>query len=284
MKKRRGYFKHYNDASRGETLSVLARRQEYLAICIYWHLLEILNQRNSNQGSVYIESLCSLYNCKTKTVIASLTACRELATDLEFTLENSKVVFSIANYAEYQETRGQKMRKSETKDAPIKDKRLKIKDNIIDPLTPLTSETEYNPAKNNGNNFINNETEKQQTELDIALASVMTALPPQAKSSWASMYGGEQFVSDGLLTAFNYYYSSGQHKKMKAGDWSRAFNSWLNKSWKRFSEQKIESNKRRIQQYDSNQSGILSLQERPNNYFNNKPNIASLLNNAIKTM
>lgn len=143
MKKRRGYFKHYNDASVGESLAVLARRKEYLSICLFWHSLEILNQKNTNTATIFIESLSLLYNARKRTIIKSYQAISDVTDTFDFNYNNSKLTFSIANYSEYQESRGKKSSKKSAKKVPIKDKRLKIKDKRLNICSAREQEIQF---------------------------------------------------------------------------------------------------------------------------------------------
>ena len=127
MKRRRGYFKHSNDASRGESLRILAAQQNYLAIALFWLILEECNMKNSSEIELYVVDLCRHYSCKKPTLTAQLAALRAAASQLNFNFVGDKVNISVANYAEYQETRGQKTNKNDAKNVPIKDNRLNIK-------------------------------------------------------------------------------------------------------------------------------------------------------------
>jgi len=128
MNRRRGFFMHRNDASRGESLSKLATRKQYLAIGLYWYVLEICNQRDSSIIELEIDLLAAHYNCRKVTIRNALETLTQYITDVKLSYKKSLASLEISNYAEYQETRAQKRRRKLAESAPIKDKRLNIED------------------------------------------------------------------------------------------------------------------------------------------------------------
>lgn len=135
MRRRRGYFKHYNDSSFGETLGTLANQKEYLAIALFWTYLEVANaQNNGGKGSIEMCRLTSLYNCKSKLIIKSNQGLTKVAPDFKWILNQTKIDFEFANYPEYQDSRCKLQPQNAAHLGPIKDIRLKIKD--INTLKP----------------------------------------------------------------------------------------------------------------------------------------------------
>lgn len=138
MKRQRGYFKHFNDASRGDTLAILARKKKYLSICLWWLYLEVANQKNnSGKGSIDLDLLCGMYNIKKKSVVHYNNAISELTDSFEWSIDHFKVHFVFHNYAEYQEKRGKKKKNSNARKVPIKDRdKREIDKTIPDGIGP----------------------------------------------------------------------------------------------------------------------------------------------------
>lgn len=128
MPKRRGYFKHLNDAYDGSTLSQLMDNKQYEAGNLWWILLERANQKNSDNITEPYSYFCRRLNVKRPKLERVLTELRSCCENFSFEFQKKNVRIFIPNYAEYQETRGQKTSKNAAKKAPIKDYRLKIKD------------------------------------------------------------------------------------------------------------------------------------------------------------
>lgn len=127
-KRRRGYFKHFNDSSGGDTLRLLAVKREYMAIALFWHLLEKCNQQNSSKIEIETEVLRSHYNCRTATLVSCCEALCGASASVQFYKTDTKLHFQLVNYSEYQDLKSTKNPRKSDETAPIKDKRLKIKD------------------------------------------------------------------------------------------------------------------------------------------------------------
>lgn len=136
--RRRGYFKHFNDASQGESIGSLLHEKRYFAVCVFWAILERCNQKGSGQITEswsYFERVLNVSRPKLNRTLAEL----RLKLDcISFESQSDFIQISVSNYAEYQENRGKKKSKTDGKNQerkrPIKDNRLKIKD--ILPIIP----------------------------------------------------------------------------------------------------------------------------------------------------
>ena len=155
MNRRRGWLKHSNDASRGESLAALAREKQYLSICLFWLFMELANsQDDDGEGDVRLDYLCTLYNIKRKSLVRSLDILTEFIMDFEYKLvgqnelqtsykpvcnqfstrqnklqtgfgksTNGFVIrFKFANYLKYQGSGSKKPQKPTRKIKDIKDK------------------------------------------------------------------------------------------------------------------------------------------------------------------
>ena len=131
MKKRRGYLKHFNDATSGITIQSLLMRKQPYAVLLHWYILERCNQLGSSSISISLNELRFRMHRRSDALLKDISALSEESQNLSFTLVGDKLEISVSNYAEYQESRGGKRDvKTETKSdtLKIKDKRLEIKD------------------------------------------------------------------------------------------------------------------------------------------------------------
>jgi len=131
LKKRRGYLKHYNDATVGLSFQQLLMKKRPYSILIFWYILERCNQESSPIISITINELRSRFHRRSDALLTDILKLSEDVSTLAYTLNGENIEISIANYAEYQESRGGKRESnSGAKVSPlkIKDKRLKIKD------------------------------------------------------------------------------------------------------------------------------------------------------------
>lgn len=129
MKKRRGYFKHYNDASLGQSIQDLLYQKQYEACCLWWIILERCNQTDSD-AMQYDEKLERFFARTLHVTIKKIQSFIKILENAELILiKNGQIL--APNYLEYQENRGQKKNKSDAKVDNIKDKRLKMKDKIL---------------------------------------------------------------------------------------------------------------------------------------------------------
>jgi len=128
MKRRRGYFKHYNDATSGSTIQGLLAKKRPYAVILHWFFLERCNQQNSGEITVSISELSWRMFRRKDALLRDIFLISEDNQNFSFALDEDKLKISVLNYAEYQENRGQKSYKKVAKTVHIKDKRLKIKD------------------------------------------------------------------------------------------------------------------------------------------------------------
>lgn len=127
-KKRRGYLKHYNDATQGSSMQKAIAEKQYFKIILFWHLLELCNQHDSPKIQVELSTLCISLRVKLDKIQRELSELRSYFDG--FTIENREKIVEIIchNYAEYQDLRSTNNQRKRDETAPIKDKRLKIKD------------------------------------------------------------------------------------------------------------------------------------------------------------
>lgn len=132
MKRRRGYLKHYNDATMGETIQRCLYKKEPYAVILFWFINELCNQKNTPNGIIEIQDLSKKIHVRTDKLLKTISRTSELIPELKLTLIGNHLEFISSNYMKYNETRGKKSTKSDiksdVKNGPIKDKRLKIKD------------------------------------------------------------------------------------------------------------------------------------------------------------
>lgn len=225
MKRRRGYFKHYNDASHGESLRLLARNKDYLGIALYWLILEQCNQKNSDKVEFFEVDLCLHYNCKRPTLRRSYVALTDVVQQLSFDLISDKVCFQIANYTEYQEKRGQKTNKNSAKNDTIKDLKIKdkrLKDNVNTTVLTSTPAVETAVAA------------KQPSRFDaLDSRDVISRIPRQTAERWMGLYPDPDWMQRELVRAIGWYLDNGNKKPKSIRGWCQALSSWLERGWQK---------------------------------------------------
>lgn len=132
MKRRRGYFKHFNDAYQGETLSNLMHQKMLLEAHFFWEIIAQANAQNTDSPTIRLQHFRKTFSTTLPKVLRTLSNLLEVCSNLSATKFDDCWQFQVSNYLKYQETRGRKKIKDGdevgAKNAPIKDTRLKIKD------------------------------------------------------------------------------------------------------------------------------------------------------------
>lgn len=128
QRKRRGYLKHFNDATTGDTIRQCLLKKEPYAVVLFWLILETCNKKNSHEGAIEIDLLSSIMCVRTDKLLSIISRSSRLLPDLSLNLLGSKLHFSASNYAEYQDSRSTNNARIADQSLPIKDNRLKIKD------------------------------------------------------------------------------------------------------------------------------------------------------------
>lgn len=230
MKRRRGYFKHFNDSYLGETLGNLMHEKNYFLPNLYWVVLERCNQKDSGElveRYSYFERILNVSRAKLR---RSLTELQMKFDRISIELRSDSVWISVLNYAEYQESRGQKTSKSDvkkgTKTVPIKDNRLKIKDKRS--MEPKGSSLDAGePAS---------ETPKKKASRGVlkveTVTELMHELGEEKYREWLDLYPDQEWVNHELKKAWLWYKDHNKHKKTARG-WKTALTSWLGRGWDR---------------------------------------------------
>lgn len=129
-KRRRGYLKHYNDATVGNTLSNCLMNHEPYCVVLFWYIIELCNQNNDNKGSIELDRLSRVIWCRSDKLLKIISNSSRLLPELNLSLVGDKLEFFVTNYAEYQDTRSTNNPRKRDESAhikiKIKDKRLKI--------------------------------------------------------------------------------------------------------------------------------------------------------------
>lgn len=144
--RRRGYFKHFNDAYSGNSINKAMKEKRYFEVNLFWALLGRANQLGAAEFTEEIAYFCRLLHVTPAKLCRVLPEFLQTFESFSIEIQQKNVRISISNYTKYQESRGQKTNKNAAKKEPIKikDKRLKIKDNnyITCSKSPL-SDTDF---------------------------------------------------------------------------------------------------------------------------------------------
>lgn len=126
--RRRGYLKHYNDATMGDTISMCLMKHEPYAVILFWYIHELCNRNNSASGSVHIDILKRTFWVRKDKMLAIISNSSRLLPNLSLSYLDNNLHFFVSNYAEYQDSRSTNNSRKAHESCHIKDKRLKIKD------------------------------------------------------------------------------------------------------------------------------------------------------------
>lgn len=116
MKKKNVYFKHFNNASQGHTLSTLWANGDTEAIALFWLLLELVSRfEDPEKGNDARGKITISWSVLARETKWSRPKCRRTLlrivpiSEIEMTEhENGYVSFSIRNWMNFQENRGGK--------------------------------------------------------------------------------------------------------------------------------------------------------------------------------
>lgn len=139
-RKRRGYLKHYNDATVGQTIQKMIHDGRYDAVVLFWFTLELMNQNDGQEVEVDIKYLCRIMKMRTDGMRSLSSYLDQTKMDvssridgsipeLRLILDGSNARLFYSKYSEYQDSRSTNNPRKSHQSAPIKDNRLKIIDN-----------------------------------------------------------------------------------------------------------------------------------------------------------
>jgi len=214
-KKRRGYLKHYNDATIGESFQAAIADQNYFSIVLFWYIIEKMNQEDSGKVCLDIKQTCRRLNVKKQRLLSACSVATEYWGQLSLVASQSVIEVKCANYAEYQESRGQKSTFNVTKEAHIKDKRLKIKDKRV-----FLNSNPKSSSKQNVDNSLNNAHATAKAEKFITEMIAGFTGPQQ---DWCGL-GKENFyiAKDVLGVTRQVFQTNGFRPELMKKKWSEA--------------------------------------------------------------
>jgi len=127
-KRRRGYFKHFNDAYSGASISEAMADREYFCVHLFWAIVGRANQKGSGEFTEKLSYFTRLLRITRPKLERELSKVCSYFDDLVVTICGKDASIFLANYAEYQDLRSTNNPRKCHDPNPIKDKRLKIKD------------------------------------------------------------------------------------------------------------------------------------------------------------
>lgn len=123
--RRRGYFKHFNDASQGQTLQRFFTARAYREACLFWAIIERANQLNASEFTERIDYFTRILNLRPSTFERVSTTMCSLSDNLVVEIHGNFAQISLPNYAKYQDLRANNAQQIRSP-LKIKDKRLNI--------------------------------------------------------------------------------------------------------------------------------------------------------------
>ncbi len=226
MKKRRGYFKHFNDAYQGTSISNALADRKYFIIHVFWVILGRANQLDTDTFTEKLSYFQQVLRVTRTKVVRDLTETQTYFDCISIEFQSDSVQITVLNYTEYQENRGGKRgqtpRKNVFKNAPIKDKRLKIKDKRLNTTnvvtTPAVKTTEV--------------VSRQSSRFDaLNIQDVLFRVPVPTQERWIALYPDSEWMKRTLIRAIGWYMDNGNKKPKSVKGWCQALSSWLERDW-----------------------------------------------------
>ena len=114
------WFKHYNTALTGRTLSTLIMQRNYAAIVLYFKILELASaQNNGGKVSIAPRWLAKEMNMKLPRCYNLVLTLLQLSGNLVLTKLEDSWEITVLNWSEFQENRGRSSRKKKEEIADI---------------------------------------------------------------------------------------------------------------------------------------------------------------------
>lgn len=126
------WFKHYNTASRGDTLQQFIANRDYESVTLFWMLLEFLsrNESEGKRGSTQIELkfLCREINMKPSKLLKLLSRFSQIALEWNLSFTETKLEFRVDNWLELQENKkSKKQKRAEKNPLEVRSKKLDVR-------------------------------------------------------------------------------------------------------------------------------------------------------------
>ena len=216
------WFKHYNNASQGQTLRLLWDQGDLEAYGLFWRLLELMSQfeKPDARGQMKI-SLNTIARdtgwkpSKSLRVLARIVSVSQIQMTEN---QDGTLTFLIPNWLELQENRGRKIGKKMDKKAG--EERSKKKEERISTITNVIVSTEPKTVQ----------VAKPTVEFKIA-DNLSVKIPQDVIKAWSDTYP-EDFLREEMKKARNWLLVN-PHKRPKTA-YTRFFNAWLGRGWENY--------------------------------------------------
>lgn len=234
--KRRGYFRHFNTATEGDSIQeALAEKHPY-AVILFWFLCEKCNQKKSERITLSVGLLSRRMHLRADKVIKEAKRLKkyfnidvqEHSTLNQRTEEELKdksktlietLEFFVPNYAKLQQSRN-----------AIIDDRLKMKDEKIIETTKVVSSAQAElivqpkrqPAKQ----------KRQEIARFDSCKSMFESLPEKTINRWRALYeGNEEWVKREIVKAWGWTEDNTDRKPKSVRGWCNFISRWLERGW-----------------------------------------------------
>ena len=238
------WFKHYNEASEGHSISELLSEKDYESIAIYWWLLEQVSRFEQPESRGEVTLKFSYFRMKlgqnqqrfTK-VLSKIGQTFKIKVEINL---DETVTLSIPNWLELQENRGGKrepndLAKTEQKTTELRSKKLEVRSKKKEEEYNTTSEPQAVAVVN--------------SSLFIISSTQQIPIKHELVKSWADTYPKE-FLQASFKEMRNWVLSNQQ--KAPKSNWTRFMNNWFARGWERH-RTTIKSNPTQITADDLNE-------------------------------
>lgn len=155
-KKRRGYFKHFNTATAGDSIQSALYHGDLIAPLLFWFICEKCNQEASDRIMVEMSELCRIFHMRRDKMQRANEALTRHFPSIVFTFSGEICEFFNGNYAESQETRGQKRAKRGPNNGAMTNDKIKLKEKdrrkpgVLDPAKSVLDSVINSMQQNSG--------------------------------------------------------------------------------------------------------------------------------------
>ena len=244
MAQKNAWFKHYNNASNGHTLSVLWSNNDTEAIALFWLILELVSrfEDESKRGFTTISwSTISRETgwkpSKCRRVLARISPVSKIEINEE---QTGYVSFLVPNWLNYQENRGGKKSSKMEQNSDRGEKREERGKNkeIIIHTGPSQSEIpNLNfPVEDKCSSLapVGASLKHKQTISIQNFQDFNSILSDQTKSNLFELYPDFEFLKREFLKMHTWLIANPARNKKSSRGWSAFVANWLDRSWGKY--------------------------------------------------